>query len=39
MMSRYKKVSNTHQYNIKANRLDAYQAHKDDESEKEDSGC
>ena len=33
---RYKKVSNTNQYNSKATRLVAYNAHKDDESEMED---
>ena len=32
---RYKKVSNTNQYNSKATRLAAYNAHKDDESEME----
>ena len=36
MMLRYKKVSNTNQYNSKATRLVAYNAHKDDESEMED---
>ena len=36
MMLRYKKVSNTNQYNSKATRLAAYNAHKDDESEMED---
>ena len=35
-MLRYKKVSNTNQYNSKATRLAAYNAHKDDESEMED---
>ena len=33
---RYKKVSNTNQYNSKATRLAAYNAHKGDEAEKED---
>ena len=36
MMLTYKKVSNTNQYNSKATRLAAYNAHKDDESEMED---
>ena len=36
MMLRYKKVSNTNQYNSKATRLAAYNAHQDDESETED---
>ena len=36
MMLRYKKVSNTNQYNSKATRLSAYNAHKGDEAETED---
>jgi hypothetical protein len=36
MMLRYKNVSNTKEYNSKATRLAAYNAHKDDQSETED---